>query len=103
MTTALTRPVRLDLQSFSRAVGLHPEIVRRLVALGLLEPTRVANGELWFAPDQVVAAARIRRLRAGFGLNYAALGLVVDLLDRVARLEAALRTRSQSAGGQSWT
>ncbi len=103
MTTALTRPVRLDLQSFSRAVGLHPEIVRRLVALGLLEPTRVANGELWFAPDQVVAAARIRRLRAGFGFNYAALGLVVDLLDRVARLEAALRTRSQPPGGQSWT
>jgi chaperone modulatory protein CbpM len=103
LSTALIRPARLDLQSFSRAVGLHPEIVRRLVALGLLEPARVAKGELWFAPDQLVAAARIRRLRAGFGLNYAALGLVVDLLDRVARLEAALRTRSQTPGGPSWT
>ena len=39
----------------------------------------------------------------GFGLNYAALGLVVDLLDRVARLEALLRTRPQPSGGQSWT
>jgi DNA-binding transcriptional MerR regulator len=103
LSTALTRPVRLDLQSFSRAVGLHPEIVRRLVALGLLETTRTRTGELWFAPDQLAAAARIRRLRAGFGLNYAALGLVVDLLDRVTRLEAALRTRSQPPGGQSWT
>ena len=103
MSTALIRPVRLDLQSFSHTVGLHPEIVRRLVALGLLEPARVAKDELWFAPDQVVTAARIRRLRAGFGLNYAALGLVVDLLDRVARLDAALRTRSQTPGGSSWT
>jgi chaperone modulatory protein CbpM len=103
LSTALTRPVRLDIQSFSRAAGLHPENVRRLVALGLLETTCTAAGELWFAPDQLVAAARIRRLRAGFSLNYAALGLVVDLLDRVARLEAALRTRSQPPGGQSWT
>ncbi|MGZ4753898.1 MAG: chaperone modulator CbpM [Acidimicrobiia bacterium] len=103
MSTALTRPVRLDLQSFSRAVGLHPEIVHHLIALGLLETTRTTTGELWFAPDQVAAAARIRRLRAGFGLNYAAIGLVVDLLDRVARLEAALRARAQTPGGPSWT
>jgi hypothetical protein len=33
----------------------------------------------------------MQRLRAGFALNYAAIGLVTDLLDRVAILEAALR------------
>ena len=37
------------------------------------------------------AMARVQRLRAGFGLNYAALGLVIDLLDRIAALEAAAR------------
>jgi hypothetical protein len=103
LSSALTRPVRLDLQSFSRVVGLHPERVRQLIALGLLQPMPDAAGELWFRPDQLAAAARIRRLRAGFGLNYAALGLVVDLLDRIARLEAALRARSQLPGGQPWT
>ena len=41
---------------------------------------------MWFAPSQLAAVARLQRLRAGFGLNYAALGLVVDLLDRIARL-----------------
>jgi hypothetical protein len=50
----------------------------------------------------VAAAARLQRLRAGLGLNYAALGLVVDLLDRVAELEAALR-RTRSLGGTPWT
>jgi DNA-binding transcriptional MerR regulator len=103
VSTALTRPARLDLSSFSRVAGLHPEGVRSLVALGLLQPERDPAGELWFSPDQLAAAARIRRLRAGFGLNYAALGLVVDLLDRVARLEAALRARDQYPGGRSWT
>ena len=65
--------------------------MRRFVALGLVDATPDAAGELWFPPRQLAAVARLQRLRAGFGLNYAALGLVVDLLDRIARLEAALR------------
>jgi chaperone modulatory protein CbpM len=103
VSTALTRPTRLDLSTFARVAGLHPEGVRSLVALGLLQPEPDGAGKLWFSPDQLAAAARIRRLRAGFGLNYAALGLVVDLLDRVARLEAALRARDQYPGGRQWT
>ena len=105
MTAALARPMRLGLESFARASNLHPELVRRLVALGVLDATPGPGGELWFAPTQLAAAARIQRLRSGFSLNYAALGLVVDLLDRIAVLEAASRTRARtrSRGGTSWT
>jgi hypothetical protein len=45
----------------------------------------------------------MQRLRAGFALNYAALGLVIDLLDRIAVLEAAARKRSVPSGGPTWT
>jgi len=83
--------VRLDLQSFSRAAGMHPAMVRRLVALGLLDPYQDAAGALWFGPAQLATVARIQRLRAGFSINYATLGLVMDLLDRIAELESALR------------
>jgi chaperone modulatory protein CbpM len=117
VTAALTRPRRLDLESFSHAAGLHPDLVRRFVALGLLDATTDGRGGLWFSPSQLAAAARLQRLRAGFSLNYAALGLVVALLDRVAELEAALRhqpgptTRTPARspatarpqGGRSWT
>lgn len=81
----------MDLDSFARAAGMHPELVRRLVALGLLEASRDAAGDLWFSPAELAAVARIQRLRAGFSLNYAAVGLVIDLLDRIAELEAASR------------
>jgi chaperone modulatory protein CbpM len=48
--------------------------------------------------------ARVQRLRTGFSLNYAAVGLVCDLLDRIAALEAAQRHRAyQRSGGRSWT
>ncbi|HEV7863667.1 MAG TPA: chaperone modulator CbpM [Acidimicrobiia bacterium] len=96
------RPL-LDLDSFCRGTGLHPDLVRRLVALGLLEPVPGPAPELRFPPSQLAAAARLQRLRAGFGLNYAALGLVVDLLDRIATLEAALRQRRPATGGHPWT
>ncbi|MBO3746771.1 MerR family transcriptional regulator [Streptosporangiaceae bacterium NEAU-GS5] len=77
----------LDLEGFAAATGLHPQMARRLVALGLLEATADARGRLRFPLSQVAAAGRIQRLRAGFSLNYAAVGLVVDLLDRIAELE----------------
>ena len=98
---SLVRVSQLSLDSFAGQAGMHPELVRRLVALGLLEPTRDASGRLWFAAPQLRAAARIQRLRAGLSLNYAALGLVVYLLDRIEMLEAALRATGGRMPGQA--
>jgi chaperone modulatory protein CbpM len=93
---ALIRARRLDLDEFAAAAGLHPELIRRFVALGLLDADRDPRGRLWFRPAQLAAVARIQRLRAGFALNYAAIGLVTDLLDQIAALQANLRV----AGGR---
>src|SRR5215470_14839285 len=101
-TYALVRPARLDLESFARATGTHPELVTRLVALGLLDAERDPSGRLCFPPRQVAVMARIQRLRAGFALNYAALGLVLDLLDRLEAAEASLRYSPQGSGGRTW-
>jgi chaperone modulatory protein CbpM len=103
MSYALVRPVRLarediGLDDFARVAGVHPELVRRLVTLGLLEPERGPRGELRFSAAQLAALARVQRLRAGCALNYAAIGLVTDLLDRIAALESELR-RARRAGG----
>ena len=87
----LAQASRLSLDSFARSAGLHPELVRRLVTLGLLEATHDAAGELWFARAELATVSRIQRLRAGLSLNYAAIGLVLDLLDRIDVLERALR------------
>jgi chaperone modulatory protein CbpM len=96
----LARPVRLDLDSFARACSTHPELIRRFVGLGLLEAERDAAGRLWFRTAELATFARIQRLRSGFGLDYAALDLVLHLLDRIAVLEAASR---RVGGDRSWT
>ncbi|MCU1668761.1 MAG: hypothetical protein JWP40_1688 [Blastococcus sp.] len=87
---------RMGQDEFARRVGLHPDLVRRFVALGLVPAVRDDNGVLWFATAQVAAVARLQRLRAALPLNYAALGLVVDLLDRITELETLLRVRGRT-------
>ena len=75
------------------SAGLHPELVRRVVKLGLVQATRDSAGELWFTRAELVTVARIQRLRTGLSLNWAAIGLVLDLLDRIDVLERDLRAR----------
>lgn len=101
MSHQLARPSRFALEDFARLTGAHPELLRRFVALGLLEATTDGTGELWFRPSQLSRVARIQRLRAGLDLNYAALGLVMDLLDRIALLEAE-RRRFVGRGAKTW-
>ncbi|MDN4517227.1 MULTISPECIES: chaperone modulator CbpM [Mycobacteriaceae] len=85
----LARRPGLHLDAFATRSGLHPETVRRFVALGLLACQPDAAGDLWFEPSALLTVARIQRLRTGLGLNYAAIGLVLDLLDRIDELETA--------------
>jgi hypothetical protein len=99
----LVRHAAMSLESFSRATGLHPELVSRFVRLGLLDATTDAGGALYFAFREVGRAARIQRLRAVLPLNYAALALVLDLLDRIDVLEAANRSRPQGGSDRRWT
>lgn len=87
----------LTLETVASRSGLHPDLVRRFVALSLLDATRDARGELLFPLDTPATIARIQRLRAGLCLNYAAIGLVLDLLDHIDALEAALRGSAATA------
>jgi chaperone modulatory protein CbpM len=100
---ALMRPLRFDVESLAHATGAHPELIRRLVTLGVLDAERDASGALWFTPAQIAAVCRAQRLRAGFSLNYASLGLVCDLLDRIAALEWTMQHRSRRFGDRPWT
>jgi hypothetical protein len=80
----------VTLETVVDQAGLHPDMVRRFVALSLLDASRDPGGTLWFPPNTPATIARIQRLRAGLCLNYAAIGVVLDLLDRIDALEAAL-------------
>ncbi|MFE7853186.1 chaperone modulator CbpM [Streptomyces sp. NPDC057403] len=94
---------KLSLQTVARRSGVHPDLIRRFVALGLVEAERDASGGLVFEPTAPAAVARVQRLRTGLCLNYASIGLVLDLLDRISLLEAALRRVGTRSETPPWT
>lgn len=97
-------PGRLSLDDVAYRSSVHPQLIQRFVALGAVDATRDESGRLWFDARAPARVAQVQRLHAGLGLNYAALGLVLDLLDRIEQLEAALRRSGHPGKEQTpWT
>jgi chaperone modulatory protein CbpM len=91
---------RLSLDAFSDQCDVHPEFVVRLVDLGLIEPEPGTEDEMWFSRELVSVVARVLRLRDGLSLNYAAVGVVMELLDRIDALEAQVARLGGSDRGR---
>jgi hypothetical protein len=77
--------VLADTERLARRSGLHPDLVRRLIRIGAVDP---------FAWDAAARLARLVRLRHDLGLNYAGAVLACDLLARIDQLEAQLGRRT---------
>jgi hypothetical protein len=92
MAYALAMPARWSVDRLAQASGVHPQLILRFVELGLLEAHRDSGGRLWLRPDAIATVARVQRLHSGLSLNYAAIGLVLDLLDRIEELERRERS-----------
>ncbi len=92
MAYALAVPVRWSVERLAREAGVHPQLIVRFVELGLLEAQRDPVGRLWLRPDAIATVARVQRLHIELSLNYAAVGLVLDLLDRIEDLERRERS-----------
>lgn len=71
----------------------HPGLVHRFVRLGLVDPVDArGNPEQWlFKRDAVPLIAKIIRLRNELGINYSGVGVVLELLERINKLENRIR------------
>lgn len=95
------RPRTIGIEAVARESGLHPDVVRRFVKIGLIEP---ADGTLQsprFALDAPAMLARAARLRRDLGLGYGGAVLASQLLDRIGQLEAQLRNHEREV--TRWT
>ena len=52
----LARRPGIQLDVFATRCGLHPDMVRRLVALGLVACQQDARGDLWFEPSALATS-----------------------------------------------
>ncbi|HEY2142613.1 MAG TPA: chaperone modulator CbpM [Solirubrobacteraceae bacterium] len=90
-------PALIVLDVLARQAGLHPDVARALVALGLVEPRGGTPAAPLFAPGDAQLLARAARLRRDLGLNYFGAVLACELLARIEELEQRLRQVGESA------
>lgn len=88
----------LTVYEVSRVAGLHPELVRRLFVMGLIDP-HVAQTEPLFEDSVVGRIRKIMRLRNDLGVNLSGCGVVLELLERINQLEQRLRHYEQMKAG----
>ena len=85
----LVRPqLRLTVEELATAAGLSPRRLARLIRLGLIEPS--APGSAEFTAEAAVRLRRMCRLHADLGVGLVGAAIIVDLVDRLDRLEAEL-------------
>ena len=90
-----SRQALVEVEVVAREAGLHPDLVRRFIALGLLEPRGGSAATPLFPRDAAARLARAARLRRDLGLNYAGAILACELLERIDRLEERLARYEQ--------
>jgi DNA-binding transcriptional MerR regulator len=91
----------VGLDSLAREAGVHPDLVRRLAALGLIAPAGGTATDPRFHRQDALALARAVRLRRDLGLNYAGAVLACELLARIDELERRLALKQHEV--ITWT
>ena len=69
--------------------GTPESLLRELIEIGWIKPDQQA-GQACFTPSDVYRLRKMNRLRLAFDLDYVAVALVMDLLERIDRMEGRL-------------
>lgn len=79
----------LSREELAAAAGISPAMLSRLIRLGLVEPAAPGPGQ--FAAGVATRLKRMLRLHHDVGVNLTGAAIIIDLLERVDRLEKELR------------
>jgi chaperone modulatory protein CbpM len=80
----------VGIESLAAAARVHPDLARRLIGLGLLEPSGGTRAAPTFERQDALLLSRAVRLRRDLGVNWAGAVLACELLARIDRLEQLL-------------
>jgi len=76
----------LPIDEVARLVDIQPDLVVRLVDWGLIDPVEISP-EPYFEVSVVLRIRRILRIHYDLGVNWAGIGVVMDLLAKIDDLE----------------
>ncbi|MEO8005670.1 MAG: chaperone modulator CbpM [Betaproteobacteria bacterium] len=95
----LHEQAEISIEDLAHVSGMPAGILRELVEYGALTPVNAADTQWRFTVECVVAVRTVSRLREDFELDANALSVALNLVERIHKLEAELRSvRSQIPG-----
>ena len=77
----------------ARLLEVHPQTLRYYERAGLLKPTRSSGKIRLYSQREIERLRKIMRLTSELGVNLAGAEIVIDLTERLEKLELQMRTR----------
>jgi chaperone modulatory protein CbpM len=85
----------ISLVQLCRYCEMEPDHIIELVTEGILEPRGESKHEWHFSFITIERVKKVQRLRSDFDLTVPGVGLVMDLLDQIERLEELVEKYSR--------
>jgi MerR family transcriptional regulator/heat shock protein HspR len=80
----------------AQLTGLHPQTVRLYERLGLVSPQRINNKNRLYCQSDIERLLQIRRFTQDMGVNLAGVEIILDLLEKMDRLQHEMEELRQS-------
>jgi len=87
LTISRTRRNLMGLDEAAMRLSIHPDLVRRFMDFGLIEPTEIVGDAIMFDLNAVKRIRVIERLRRDLGINLAGIAVILELLDRLSEFQ----------------
>jgi hypothetical protein len=87
----LARSDRIIWSQFVEMTGIEPVRLREFMDLGWIEAWKTAQNEIFFSSRDVRRIRKAQRLCCDFELTTVGVTIIIDLLERIERLEQEVR------------
>ncbi|GBC94225.1 Putative heat shock protein HspR [bacterium HR16] len=76
----------------ARLCDMHPQTLRMYERMGLIRPKRINRKNRLYSEADIERLRQIQRLTRDLGVNLAGVEIILDLLDRVEKLQQEIET-----------
>jgi len=79
----------------AKLCDLHPQTLRMYERLGLVKPARVSSKNRMYSESDIERLQQIQRLTQDMGVNLAGVEVILDLLEKIQRMQEHMDTEME--------
>ena len=79
----------------AKLCDLHPQTLRMYERLGLVKPARISSKNRMYSDSDIERLLQIQRLTQEMGVNLAGVEVILDLLEKIQRMQEQMDTEME--------